>query len=182
MKKLIIAAAIVCAAVVSQAAAVGWSCAGLGNFNGDAYNVFIIGQNGVTSVAQITGLLDAGSDISSYVFGEGKVASGSATVASGSSGKTIGAGTWTEFVVLFDSATPVAGTSQYCLLSGKANQTKEVGATTADVTFGFGNGSSVANNTDNWHKYGTGGSVPEPTSAMLLLLGVAGLALKRKVA
>ena len=39
----------------------------------------------------------------------------------------------------------------------------------------FGGGSTVANN-NTWQ------SVPEPTSGLLLLLGMAGLALKRKVA
>lgn len=177
MKKLIIAFAAITLVCVANAAAVGWSAAGLASYAGDAYNFFVIGQNGVTDVATVTALLDAGSSVDSYVFGSGNVAAnGNAAVAFGSSGKSLDAGTYTSFMVLFDSASPKAG-DNYLLISGGANQTKTFSATAASVTFVAGNVSSLAGNTDNWKSYG---AVPEPTSGLLMLLGVAGLALRRR--
>ena len=48
-------------AVSANAAAVGWTLAGAGNFANDAYSLFVIGQNGVTDIATVTAVLDAGS-------------------------------------------------------------------------------------------------------------------------
>lgn len=179
MKKIILAVAIVCATAFAGAATVGWSHAGLGNYVGDSYYVFVVGQNGVANIATVTALLDAGENFSSYVFGSGAVAAnGTATTAPATSGKTLGAGTYTAFTVVFNSAAPTAGESQYLLISGQSDQTKTVGPTTATVLFGAGNVASLANDAANWKDYGA--AVPEPTSAMLLVLGVAALALRRK--
>lgn len=49
-----------------------------------------------------------------------------------------------------------------------------VAQATAVPTLGFGNMASATQNASNWQ------SVPEPTSGLLVLLGMAGLALKRK--
>lgn len=168
-------------ACAANAAAVGWSCAGLSSYAGDAYNFFVIGQNGVSDIAAITALLDEGSSIDSYAFGGGTVAAnGNAQQAFGSSGKSLDAGTYTGFFVLFDSATPKAGESNYLVVSGAGTLTKTLAATTASVTFAAGNASSIAGNASNWKSFGTSSSVPEPTSGLLMLLGMAGLALRRK--
>lgn len=179
MKKIILAAAIVCATALAGAATVGWTHAGLNSCAGNNYYVFVVGQNGVADIATVTALLDAGEDFSSYVFGNGTIgANGFANVAASSSGKTLGAGTYTAFTVVFNSAAPTAGESQYLLVSGQPRQTQTVAATTASVQFIAGNVSTLANNAANWKDYGA--AVPEPTSAMLLVLGVAALALRRK--
>lgn len=179
MKKIILAVAIVCATAFAGAATVGWSHAGLGNYVGDSYYVFVVGQNGVANIATVTALLDAGENFSSYVFGSGAVAAnGTATTAPATSGKTLGAGTYTAFTVVFNSAAPTAGESQYLLVSGQPRQTQTVAATTASFQFSAGNVSTLANNAAKWKDYGA--AVPEPTSAMLLVLGVAALALRRK--
>lgn len=179
MKKIILAVAIICATMYAGAASVGWSHAGLGNYAGDSYYVFVVGQNGVANIATVTALLDAGEDFSSYVFGNGKVAAnGFANVGVSSSGKTLDAGTYTAFTIVFNSAAPTAGESQYLLISGQSGQTKTVGPTTGAVLFSAGNVASLANDAANWKDYGA--AVPEPTSAMLLVLGVAALALRRK--
>ena len=178
MKKLIIFAACAMLAAYTQAATVGWSLAGASAFAGDSYAFFVIGQNGADSIATITALLDAGSDISDYAFGSGTVSgTGAAITAAGASGKTLGAGTFTGFFVLFDSATPTAGESNYAVVSGAATLTKELAATTATTTFVAGNQSTYLDNSANWKSYGT---IPEPTSGLLMLVGLGALALRRR--
>ena len=180
MKKIIVAAAIVCAAAFANAAAVGWSAAGMTNYKGDAYSFFIIGQKGVTDISTVTALLDAGTDVSSYALGSGKVSNtGTANRQYSASGVTLGEGSYTGFYVLFDTETPTAGTSKYVVISGQSGLTKTIGAFTANTTFAAANVGTFVNDSSHWSAYG---SVPEPTSGLMLLLGMAGLALKRKVA
>ena len=180
MKKLMLFAACTMLAAVTQAATVGWNLAGASNYANDAYQFFVIGQNGVSSIGTVTALLDAGSDTSSYAFGSGTVAAnGAAGTTATASGKTLDAGTYTAFYVVFDSASPASGSAKYAVVSGATTLTKTVAATTASVTFTAGNASSILNNADNWKSFG-GGGAPEPTSALLLLMGGAMLALRRK--
>ena len=165
MKKVMLAVAIVCAAVCAQAASVGWSLTAGTGLAGNKYMFFVDGQNGAT-LAAVTAALDAGTDVSAMSFGSGVVAdNGVALVAAASSGKTLTNGaSYTGFYVVFDSATPAAGS-----------------ATAASVTFVGGNQSTALADASNWKSYGGGGGdVPEPTSGLLLLIGGAMLARRRK--
>ncbi len=180
MKKLIMFAACAMLAVATQAATVGWGLAGATTYANDAYKFFVIGQNGVTDIGTVTALLDAGSSVDSYAFGSGTIAgNGTANVAASASGKTLGAGTYTGFFVVFDAASPASGSANYAVVSGASTLTKTIAATTANTSFSAGNASSILNNADNWKSFG-GGGAPEPTSALLLLMGGAMLALRRK--
>lgn len=175
MRKMMLVAAVLLAAAVTQAASVGWSLAGANNYVNKAYQFFVIGQKGATDVSTITALLDAGSDTSSYAFGSGTIASnGAATVPYTTAGQpTLGAGTYTAFFVIFDAATPTAA-ANYAVVQGAANLTKTVSATAAGVAFAAGAQGDFLNNANNWH------ATPEPTSVALLLLGAAAFGLKRK--
>jgi len=180
MKKLLIMAIGAILTVGANAASVGWTLAGANNFVGDAYYVFVNGQNGVVNTATITALLNAGESFDSYVFGSGTVAAnGGAITTAANSGKTLtadGSTSYTAFYVIFDSATPKVGESKYTVVSGASGLTQTPSATAASITFAAANQSTYLNNASNWQTY----AVPEPTSGLLMLLGMAGLALRRK--
>ena len=178
MKKLMILAAGMMLAVGAKAAAVGWSLAGASNYANDAYYLFVLGQNNVATIATVTDLLDAGKAFDTYAFGSGTVAAnGSANVPAASSGKELAAGTsYTAFYVVFDSATPTSGTAKYAVVSEATGLTVNPSAQAASMTFVAGNQSTYLNNASNWKTYGE----PEPTSALMMLFGLAGLALRRK--
>ncbi len=184
MKKFILALTAVAVTSLAGAATVGWSLAGAGNYANDAYQIFVIGQKGIPTtdaIKFITDKLDAGTDVSSYAFGSGTVnGSGAANRAATATGApTLDAGTYTAFYVIYDSATPAAGSANYAVVSGASTLTQTFAATKASVTFVAGNQGNYLNNTDNWKSFGP---VPEPTTVALLALGLAAVGLKRKVA
>ena len=175
MKKLIIAAAIVCAAVVSQAAAVGWTCMNATDFKGGDYSFFVIGKNGVTSVDQIKAIVEADglSAADSYAyFKDGQVSSaGAASRANTATPKLDiaysgeGTDTYTGFIFVQDAAGEKASYTSTASVTMTNDSTAK--------TFGFANQGAnfKANKFD---------VAPEPTSGLLLLVGVAGLALRRR--
>lgn len=173
MKKLMTLAAAVMLASITHAAAVGWSIAGASAYAGGAYGIFVVGMNGVTDVNQIVALVTAGTAVDSYAFGDGTVAgTGLATVTAASSGKSItysGSGTdvYEAFAILWTADNSAASYTDIKSINMANDSTSK--------TFAFGNQStSLANNRFEL------ANVPEPTSGLLLLLGVAGLALRRK--
>lgn len=174
MKKLMILAAAVMLASITHAAAVGWSIMGASAYAGGSYNLFVVGMNGVTDVNQIVAMAAAGTDVSSFAFYDAGTVTGSgtATVAASSSGKSItysGSGTdiYEAFAILWTADNSAA--------SYTATKSITMANDSTSKTFTFGNQS--ANLASNQFAV-----VPEPTSGLLLLLGMAGLALKRKVA
>jgi len=144
MKKLIIAAAFVCAAMVSQAAKYNWQASSVKDIDGVAT------YSGAATLFATTMDGDA-------------VGSWSGTMSNGSISK-----------VIDDTVFTVGQTYKfyYTMTDAKGNSFTSVtkpgkAQSTATQALAFGSG-------------GTWTAIPEPTSGLLLLIGVAGLALRRK--
>ena len=153
MKKLMIIAAAVFAAIASNAATVKWSSSGLigldGSKAGADYSIL------VTVVSDTTDTFKSGSEFGPVSYKSGMVA----TQTAGDTGSNLGT------IVFSATAYGPAGAT---LDLGSVTQAIEDAGSTYTLKF-------VANNSkDDW------AAAPEPTSGMLLLIGVAGLALRRR--
>ena len=197
MKKLMMAAAIVCAAAVAQAGAIKWSSTAVSGAD-------IYAQDGETKIstwAAKTGysitdaILMNADDLSqanlvkglreeTWTWGTDKLDS-KAVASSKIAAKTtadLGDLSGTKFNVYYAILATDADGNQAVLLSELKEVTVPVGSGSA--TAAWGTTAPGFSKTD----YGTGdyagagwySVVPEPTSGLLLLLGVAGLALRRR--
>ena len=179
MKKLLIAAIVAGAAICSQAAKIDWaiSCAGDDSAITAGYTVYVC--NTAVAGAKLTGV----GDLASYMLGnvgntgtfeEGFFGTSAEGAVNGLDNELDGQTQDFTYVIVNS-----AGTGYWT-----QNSSAEIYTTST---------SPVGSEEDVWElvsgteatKWSTGPGpepVPEPTSAMLLLLGVAGLALRRKQA
>lgn len=191
MKKLMIALAAVAAGVAAHAATVDWQyqvTASSTDYHASNYALYLVD-------AAKWDAAKAGAGITADTFTDTSIVYGQTTFASGTGkgsnktyisniagGTTSGAsatlladsivadgGTLNVYYVILDSSTDPSKyyASEKTALTGRA-------ATGTQVMTGFG---SVANSSITWTDTS---AVPEPTSGLLMLLGIAGLALKRR--
>ena len=179
MKKLMIAAAIVCAAAMSQAATVNWAISDV-QYGGGAptagWSVMAFYTEVGAGTADIVSAINSktASTLSfdntkslSVSFSKGKVAAHDINVPAIVSDDQGNFSNYDFYFVVFNNADASQAT-EYALVS--APNTAYSGVDTKFKTSASFSGAS-------WN---TISAVPEPTSGLLLLLGVAGLALRRK--
>jgi len=188
MKKMMIALAAVAVGVAAHAATVDWSMtvtASAVDYSASNYKVYLVDAAKWDALSAVTA--DTFAD-NSIVYGQTSFASGTGKSATSKTYATLNKdgikGTYSTaladsvvadggslnvyYVILDTSKTP----SEY-YASDKATLTGRL-ATGTEVQTGF---ASVANSAVSWTATS---AVPEPTSGLLMLLGIAGLALKRR--
>ena len=173
MKKIMVIAAVALAAVCSKAASVNWNIANV--------------QSPASGNASEGWLVEVYQAAVTYSYDDAKAgtitaASSSTTFASGTIMRVGGTVTGYAandavelYAVVYDAST-IADAQHYIVSAVPSN--KKIAAGGADLSLAFGN--MAGTTTANMFYGKTWESVPEPTSGLLLLLGVAGLALKRK--
>ena len=197
MKKLIIAVFAVCTAVAVQAAAANWKATVSNMYAGNTTDKFTgtayIFDAGVTSQAALFAIFDAGTAIGTSTAGYVT----SAAINNGAMAQTTfaygeqsaSASDTNDYAFYF-----VVVNSDDIYFSNEKSLSANGTATAKALTFGTQASTSMFSNqaagegfqgAGHWSTHassGGGESVPEPTSGLLMLIGAAALALKRKVA
>jgi hypothetical protein len=185
MKKILIALASIATAAIVNAASMNWGAdytynasgtAGVDRGTTDAWIAYVFDAS-VTSYASAQTLFAAndGAGLAALAVGSTVVAGddyggflGQSTF-SGAAGDNISA-----YVVIFDGATVADASNMY--ISEVVTATAPSSGVPGLLTFGEGGDMVGMASAGAW----TAAAVPEPTSGLLLLLGMAGLALRRK--
>ena len=189
MKKLMIAVALVCAAVMAQAASVDWKSGTLkraandeGGFDGVLrnFNGGLAVQVFLTDSETYAGL-QGKSQAELLAWTSGKTADGenssSLATQNNLTATTAAEKGVSQYAVVIYNYTDLNTDSKFknnadFYMAGLATIDGAT-ITSADNTYGV---NSIGLNVGNWQA----AAVPEPTSGLLLLLGVAGLALRRR--
>ena len=174
MKKLMVAVAIAMLGVMANAATVKWMANAIQDAPDTSVGAGWLVQVYSSSVAYDYALAKAGT-IETWASST-TVAAGTTFRASGTVANGIANGTTASFYAVVYDAADVASAKNY-IVSTDVSITATAAGNDVNLSFGAMNGTALGTNKfygQSWQ------AAPEPTSGLLLLLGVAGLALKRK--
>ena len=176
MKKIMIAAVGVMLGIAANAASINWGMTAIDSSpdatKAGGWAAYVLDGSDFEAFAALSG------DKAAAFAAENAIATGATVSNRGSVTVTIKGGNFaanesvSSFMVIFDNAT--AANADNFAYTSVAETTIAASGAEGNVAFGTFANSTAA--TGGWQST----DVPEPTSGLLLLLGVAGLALKRK--
>ena len=192
MKKMITIATVAICAICAQAATVTWTMSNVTGPDGETLNsgtaymfAYVAGSSSLTASTIGAAIVDAyaNGELSTFLADNAAYSwNPSAAGAYGDSSKNIdpeadmglAAGSkYTFYSVSFDSTT-LTDESQFFVTKELANKT--VPASSANLGLLFGSQATASTADGAWNAV----AVPEPTSGLLMLVGLAGLALRRR--
>ena len=171
MRKLIIGICVAVLGIAAQAASVNWSANAIQSSPDTTVGAGWLVQIYTSDVVFSYDAANAGT-ISTWASGS-TVAAGATFRASGSASQDNGT-TTSYYAVIYDAST-VADAKNY-IVSDAVSITTAASGASVNLAFGAMSGTTAANKflNSSWQ------AVPEPTSGLLMLVGLAGLALRRR--
>ena len=191
MRKIVVALFALGFAVATQAASLNWTISNVYSSSdsavkGSGYSALLfltenttnVGGLPTTTLETVVGLI-GGSDWATAVSGLAS-AQANLNTSGGVAGSTgvstdFSSGSLSGFAIIFDAAN-IADATHYYLVNNGAEKSATFTSPTGMQNLTFGSQATDSANSGNWQ------AVPEPTTGLLLLLGMAGLALRRKQA